>query len=83
MIETRLRRLVRHIGAARLVRVTAIKERQRWQTVATNQKVKARVEDLEQLIEAFPQYREWLLSGEARAPGQAAPEFDEQGDEQP
>lgn len=77
MIEDRLRRLVRHIGATRLASVTAINDRQRWQTVATNRRVKPRVEDLDQLLVAFPHYRDWLLLGSAAAEGQRAPDFDE------
>lgn len=64
MIEERLRTLVRHIGATRLAEATAIKERQRWQTVATNRKVKARIEDMEELLKAFPEYELWLWKGE-------------------
>ncbi|WP_044871455.1 hypothetical protein [Pseudomonas sp. LFM046] len=78
MIEERLRMLVRHIGATRLAEVTAIKERQRWQTVATNRKVKARVEDLEELLQAFPQYELWLLKGETDLEkGQVSPDYGE------
>ncbi|MCY1285460.1 hypothetical protein D9M68_458650 [compost metagenome] len=77
MIEERLRTLVRHIGATRLADATSIKERQRWQTVATNRKVKARVEDLEELLKAFPQYELWLLKGEVDpGKGQVSPEFE-------
>lgn len=73
MIEDRLRFLVRHLGAARLAGVTAI-ERRRWQTVATNYAVKPRVEDLEALIQAFPQYDLWLWRGQADPEnGQLAP----------
>lgn len=74
MIEERLRILVRHIGATKLAETTAIKERQRWQTVATNRKVKARVEDMEALLKAYPQYELWLWKGEVDpANGQVAP----------
>lgn len=77
MIEERLRTLVRHIGATRLADMTAIKERQRWQTVATNRKVKARVEDLEEVLKAFPHYELWLLKGDVDpAKGQVSPDFD-------
>jgi hypothetical protein len=65
MIEERLRTLVRHIGAARLAEMTAIKNRRRWQTVATDLKVKTRVEDLEELLKSFPQYELWLWKGES------------------
>lgn len=64
MIEERLRALVRHLGATALAEATEIKARQRWQTVATNRKVKARIEDMEELLKAFPQYELWLWKGE-------------------
>ncbi|PAU62457.1 DNA-binding protein [Pseudomonas indica] len=77
MIEERLRTLVRYIGATKLAETTAIKERQRWQTVATNRKVKARVEDMEALLKAFPQYELWLWKGEVDPDnGQVAPSHD-------
>ena len=78
MIEERVRTLVRFIGATKLAESTAITERQRWQTVATNRKVKARIEDLEELLKAFPQYELWLLKGEVDpARGQVAPGYEE------
>ena len=78
MIEERLRTLVRHIGATRLAEATTIKERQRWQTVATNRKVKTRIEDLEELLRAFPQYELWLWKGDVDpAKGQVSPGYEE------
>ncbi|MGU1481439.1 DNA-binding protein [Pseudomonas aeruginosa] len=78
MIEERLRTLVRHIGAARLAEASAIKNRRRWQTVATDLKVKTRIEDLEELLKAFPQYELWLWKGEVDpARGQVAPGYEE------
>jgi hypothetical protein len=78
MIEERVRTLVRFIGATKLAESTAITERQRWQTVATNRKVKARIEDLEELLKAFPQYELWLLKGEVDpARGQVSPGYEE------
>lgn len=74
MIEERVRTLVRFLGATRLAEATMITQRQRWQTVATNRKVKARIEDLEELLRVFPQYELWLLKGEVDpARGQLAP----------
>ncbi|HBP5731336.1 TPA: DNA-binding protein [Pseudomonas aeruginosa] len=76
MIEERLRTLVRYLGAARLAEASAIKNRRRWQTVATDLKVKTRIEDMEELLKAFPQYELWLWKGEVDpihgqfAPGQ-------------
>jgi len=78
MIEERLRALVRHIGATRLAEATTIKERQRWQTVATNRKVKTRIEDLEELLRAFPQYELWLWKGDVDpTKGQVSPGYEE------
>lgn len=78
MIEERLRTLVRHIGATRLAEATTIRERQRWQTVATNRKVKTRIEDLEELLRAFPQYELWLWKGDVDpAKGQVSPGYEE------
>ncbi len=77
MIEERLRALVRHLGAAKLASVTPI-ERRRWQTVATNHEVKARIEDMEELLKAFPQYDLWLWKGEVDpARGQLSPAYEE------
>lgn len=78
MIEERLRTLVRHIGATRLAEATTIKERQRWQTVATNRKVKTRIEDMEELLKAFPQYELWLWKGEVDpVRGQVSPGYED------
>ncbi|WAJ35876.1 DNA-binding protein [Pseudomonas sp. GOM7] len=78
MIEERLRTLVRYIGATKLAEATTIKERQRWQTVATNRKVKTRIEDLEELLKVFPQYELWLWRGEVDpAKGQVSPGYEE------
>ncbi len=78
MIEERLRMLVRYLGATKLAETTAITERQRWQTVATNRKVKARIEDMEELLKAFPQYELWLWKGEVDpARGQYSPDYEE------
>lgn len=78
MIEERLRTLVRHLGAARLAESSAIKNRRRWQTVATDLKVKTRIEDLEELLKAYPQYELWLWRGEVDpARGPVAPGYEE------
>jgi hypothetical protein len=77
MIEDRLRTLVRHLGAAKLAGVTPI-ERRRWQTVATNLEVKPRIEDLQELLKAFPEYEMWLLHGECKPDaGQVMPGYEE------
>jgi len=77
MIEERLRVLVRHLGPARLAVETANSNRRRWQTVATDLKTKTRVEDLEQVVAAFPEYELWLWKGETDAAhGQIAPDVD-------
>lgn len=78
MIEERLRAFVRHLGATALAEATEIKERQRWQTVATNRKVKARIENMEELLKAFPQYELWLWKGEVDpARGQVSPGYED------
>lgn len=77
MIEGRLRTLVRYIGATKLATATRI-DRRRWQTVATNQDVKARIEDMEEVLKAFPQYELWLWKGEVDPEhGQVAPGYEE------
>lgn len=78
MKTERLRALVRYIGATKLAAVTGIHDRRRWQTVATNMDVKPRVEDLEELAKAFPQYDLWLWKGEIDpANGQISPGYNE------
>jgi hypothetical protein len=78
MIEERLRTLVRHIGPARLAQATTIKNRRRWQTVATDMKVKTRIEDMEELLKAFPHYELWLWKGEVDpTKGQVSPGYEE------
>lgn len=68
---------MRHLGPAKLAKVTKIDSR-RWQTVATNKDVKPRLEDLDELIKAFPQYDLWLWKGEVDpANGQVAPGYEE------
>ena len=78
MREARLRTLVRHIGAAKLAKLTEITDRRRWQTVATNMDVKPRIEDMDALLKAFPQYDLWLWKGEVDPKsGQVAPGYEE------
>ncbi len=78
LFEGRLITLVRHIGATRLAETTTIKERQRWQTVATNRKVKTGIEDLEALLRAFLQYELWLWKGDVDPDkGQVSPGYEE------
>lgn len=77
MREERLRTLVRFLGPAKLAKVTPIDSR-RWQTVATNHDVKPRLEDLDELLKAFPEYDLWLWKGETDpASGQIAPGYEE------
>lgn len=69
--------MVRHLGATRLASVTSL-ERRRWQTVATNLEVKARIEDMDELLKAFPEYELWLWKGEVDpAKGQISPDYEE------
>lgn len=77
MIEERLRTIVRFLGPARLAEITSMKNRRRWQTVATDLKVKTRVEDVEALLDAFPEYGLWLWKGEVDpAKGQISPGYE-------
>ncbi len=78
MKAERLRTLVRYLGAAKLASVTDIKDRRRWQTVATNLDVKPRVEDMDAVLKAYPQYDLWLWKGEVDPEsGQVAPGYEE------
>lgn len=69
---------MRCIGATKLAAMTGINDRRRWQTVATNLDVKPRVEDLEEIAKAFPEYDLWLWKGEIDpAKGQISPDYNE------
>lgn len=63
-MEERLREVVRHIGPSTLAKNTAIDDRRRWQTVATDIRTKTRVEDLAALLRAYPEYELYILRGE-------------------
>lgn len=77
-MESRLREVVRYIGASALAKKTDIKERRRWQTVATDPRTKTRVEDLVELLKAFPEYELYILHGEVDpARGQFSPSYTE------
>lgn len=76
-MEDRLREVVRHIGASAIAKRTGT-ERQRWQTVATDTRTKARVEDLSKLLAAFPEYELYIIRGEVDlARGQISPAYAE------
>lgn len=46
--------------------------------MATKRKVKARIEDMEELLKAFPQYELWLWKGDVDpTQGQALPGYEE------
>lgn len=75
--EDRVRALVRHLGPAQVAKRTGV-EKPRWGTVAHNLKVKLRIEDMDALIEAFPEYELWLWKGEVDpAKGQISPAYAE------
>lgn len=77
-MEDRLREVARHIGPSRLAEKTSIKNRRRWQTVATELKTKTRVEDLVELLKAFPEYEQYILFGEVDpSRGQISPSYQE------
>ena len=69
--------LVRHLSPTKVAKNTGI-DKARWGTVAHNQKVKVRLEDLDALIEAFPEYELWLWKGEVDpGKGQVSPAYAE------
>lgn len=75
-MEERLREVVRHIGPSTLAKNTLITERRRWQTVATDARTKTRVEDLVELLKAFPEYELYILHGDVDpARGQISPSY--------
>lgn len=77
-MEERLREVVRYIGATNLAKTTEIKDRQRWQTVATDERTRARVQDLAALLKAFPKYELYIMHGDVDpARGQVSPGYDE------
>lgn len=63
-MEERLREVVRHIGPSTLAKKTAIDDRRRWQTVATDIRTKTRVEDLAALLSSYPEYELYIMRGE-------------------
>lgn len=77
-MESRLREVVRYIGPSMLAEKTAIKNRRRWQTVATELKTKTRVEDLVEVLKAYPEYELYIIHGEVDpARGQISPGYSE------
>lgn len=77
-MEERLREVVRYIGASALAEKTSITNRRRWQTVATELKTKTRIEDLVELLKAYPQYELYVLHGQIDpATGQVSPSYEQ------
>lgn len=75
--EDRVRSLVRHLTPAKVAKETGM-DKPRWGTVAHNLKVKIRLEDLDALIGAFPEYELWLWKGEVDpVNGQISPGYEE------
>ncbi|PKF71650.1 DNA-binding protein [Pseudomonas fluvialis] len=75
-MEDRLREVVRHIGPSNLAKNTAITNRRRWQTVATDIRTSTRVEDLSELLKAYPQFELYIIRGEIDpAKGQISPAY--------
>lgn len=74
-MEERLREVVRHIGPSAVAKKTGT-ERQRWQTVATDVRTKARVEDLANLLKAYPEFELYIMHGEVDpSRGQISPSY--------
>lgn len=77
-MEERLREVVRYIGPSALAKKTGITERRRWQTVATDTRTKARLEDFAELIKAYPEYELYIVHGQIDpARGQISPGYNE------
>ncbi len=77
-MEDRLREVVRYIGPSAIANKSDIKNRRRWQTVATDLKTKTRVEDLVELLKAFPEYELYILHGQVDpGRGQISPSYQE------
>lgn len=76
-MEERLREVVRYIGPSTLAKRTG-KERQRWQTVATDTRTKARLEDFAELIKAYPEYELYIIHGDVDpVRGQISPGYND------
>lgn len=77
-MEERLREVVRYIGPSMLAKKTGIKERRRWQTVATDMRTKARLEDFAELVKAYPEYELYIMHGKIDpSRGQFSPSYSE------
>lgn len=77
MREERIRALVKYLSPATVAKKTGL-DRRRWGTVAHNLKVKVRIEDMDALLDAFPEYELWLWKGEVDpAKGQISPAYEE------
>lgn len=75
MREERIRALVKYLSPAVVAKKTGL-DRRRWGTVAHNLKVKVRIEDMDALLDAFPEYELWVWKGEVDpAKGQISPAY--------
>lgn len=76
-IAERVRTVASIAGMDRLVRETPIGSN-RWRTVLYNKDIRISTEEVEELSKLYPQYRWWIISGEA-APeiGQSSPDYGE------
>lgn len=73
MREERIRALVKYLSPAVVAKKTGL-DRRRWGTVAHNLKVKVRIEDMDALLDAFPEYELWIWKGDVDpAEGQISP----------
>lgn len=77
MREERIRALVKYLSPAVVAKKTGL-DRRRWGTVAHNLKVKVRIEDMDALLDAFPEYELWIWKGDVEpAKGQISPAYAE------
>lgn len=76
MMNERLRDLIDIAGIDELAKVTDIKGT-RWRTVRYDKRTRVSTEEVEELVQLFPEYALWLTTGKiAPEIGQTSPAYD-------
>lgn len=76
MMNERLRDLIDIAGLDELAKVTDIKGT-RWRTVRYDKRTRVSTEEVEELVQLFPEYALWLTTGNiAPEIGQTSPAYD-------
>jgi hypothetical protein len=76
MMNERLRDLIDIAGLDELAKVTDIKGT-RWRTVRYDKRTRVSTEEVEELVQLFPEYALWLTTGKiAPEIGQTSPAYD-------